>query len=353
MRRLIFVPAAAIMVLVFAGAVHSRKFPACPAGRFIVAPGDAPLLLGSPSLDAVTIAGGPQIVLASCGAARAKIHGTKSFTSVAARWPHCGSFTKVRLKGRIPSPACDTLQGTIRAKKTPVKSFAATLSTCGDGFLDSAVGESCDSTASGGDAACPGRCNPAGTPDACTCAPPTTTTITTTLSTTTTTVSPTCGNGTVDSGETCDDGNTVDDNTPGVQNDNCPSNCFILACTPVQGTSRTVSVKFTPPAGQTVGGLAVFVDYPEGQVGVPTIHLSSGVSGVVHDQDYGLTEELLDANGTGLPASPNALFQITFEDCQGAPPPTAADFRCTVKDASDENGAVLDPTTMSCVVTIP
>jgi cysteine-rich repeat protein len=154
-----------------------------------------------------------------------------------------------------------------------------------------------------------------------------------------------CGNGTVDPGETCDDGNTVD-------GDDCPSNCVIQLCTPTSGT-LTVSVKFTPPPSPPVGGAGLFVDYPEGAVRLPTTSFSSGVSGQSHDRDYGITEEVIDSTGTGLPASPNALLHLTFKTCQGAPAPTAADFKCTVNDASDENGVVLNPSTMSCTVTIP
>ena len=71
---------------------------------------------------------------------------------------------------------------------------------------------------------------------------------------------------------------------------------------------------------------------------------------MVHDRDYGLTEELIDATGIGLPGT---LFRMKFQDCQCAAAPSAADFRCTVEDASDENGTVLDPATISCTVTIP
>ncbi len=339
MRRLNLVPTVVITVLALTGVAHSKKFPTCPAGRFIVSPADA-LLFGTPlpDLETLTIAGGTQVVLPNCGATPAKLKGGKRATILTARWAQCGSFTKIRLKAKLPSPACDTLQGTIKAKKTAAKSFTASLSVCGDGFFDAEGGEACDVTASGGDAACPGGCGAAGTPAACTCTPVTTTT--------TLPVTAICGDRTVEPGETCDDGNTMD-------GDDCPSTCFIASCTPVAGTSRTVSVKYTPPAGQMIGGLGLFIDYPEAQVRKPTVHLSSGVSGVVHDRDYGLTEELLDAAGTGLPADPGALFQMTFQDCQGTTPPAATDFQCAVEDASDENGNVVDPATISCTVTIP
>ena len=356
MRRLVFVSTAASLVLVLTGVVHSKKFTACPGGRFVVTPADSALLAGG----TLTIGQG-QANLNACGATSAKLVGGKKSTAVTARWAHCGTFTKVLLKGKMPSPACGSLQATIKAKKTPAKSFAGAVSTCGDGFLDGDGGEACDASASGGDAACPGVCNPPGAADACTC-PAATTTTTVTASTTSTApectptttlpgspkcASPSdtlcCGNGTVDPNETCDDGDTIDGN-------DCPANCFIAPCTVVAGTHRAVSVTYTPPPGQTVGGLGLFVDYPESQVRKPTIQAASGVSGVVHDRDYGFTEELIDATGIGLPTT---LLHATFETCQCTPAPGAADFRCTVTDASDEFGNVIDPGTITCAVTIP
>jgi cysteine-rich repeat protein len=339
MRRLQLVPVMAITLFALAGVAHAKKFPPCPSGRFVVSPADA-LQFGNPppALETLSIVGGTQVVLPDCGPAPTKLKGGKKATTLTARWAQCGTFSKIRLKAKIPSPACNTLQGTIKAKKTAAKPFTAALSTCGDGSFDGEGGEECDATASGGDAACPGACGTVGTPTACLCP----------LATTTTTIPviPVCGDCTVEPGETCDDCNTMD-------GDNCPSTCFIAGCTPVAGTSRTASVKYTPPAGTTVGGLGLFVDYPEAQVRKPMIHLSSGVSGVVHDRDYGLTEELIDTAGTGFPGDPGALFQMNFQDCQGATPPLATDFTCTVEDASDEIGNVLDPSTISCTVTIP
>src|SRR5262249_10844931 len=46
----------------------------------------------------------------------------------------------------------------------------ASHASCGDHDLD--LGELCDASGSGGDAACPERCVPSGLADACTCAMP-------------------------------------------------------------------------------------------------------------------------------------------------------------------------------------
>jgi len=154
-----------------------------------------------------------------------------------------------------------------------------------------------------------------------------------------------CGNGIVDPGETCDDGNTVN-------GDDCPAGCVIQACT-ASSSTLSVSVKFSAPGSPPVGGLGLFVDYPDGKVTLPATTFVSGVSGTPHDRNYGITEDLIDSNGTGLPTSPNALMHLVFKTCQGAPAATAGDFTCTVSDAVDESANTLNTSTMSCTVTIP
>src|SRR5262249_41066828 len=158
----------------------------CPPGRFIVASGSSPLLFstGSSSLEVITLSSGAQLSLTECAATHAKPVASKKFTSVTARWPHCGSFSKVRLRVKLPSPMCEPLQGTIKAKKPALKAFTATLSSCGDGVLDPDGGEVCDATAPGGDAACPGLCNAPGTAGACQCGIAQESTTTTTVTTT-------------------------------------------------------------------------------------------------------------------------------------------------------------------------
>ena len=155
-----------------------------------------------------------------------------------------------------------------------------------------------------------------------------------------------CGNTIIDQGETCDDGNTAD-------GDDCPSNCVVQACTAIQGSSFSVSVKITPPAGTPLGGVGLFVDYPEGKVRHPATTAAANVSAAAHDRDYGVTETLIDGSGTGLPAAPNAALTLNFQTCQGAAAPTAGEFACAVFDASDESFNTIDPTTVSCAVTIP
>src|SRR5262249_5707387 len=115
------------------------------------------------------------------------------------------------------------------------------------------------------------------------------------LVTDTPTAAPVCGNGTVESGETCDDGNTVT-NPPA---DSCPADCTIITCSPA-GTTRVVSVSFTPPAGKNVSSVTVLLEYPDGTVQIPgtadddTVAAAianppSGFLVAAYDYDYALS----------------------------------------------------------------
>ncbi len=168
---------------------------------------------------------------------------------------------------------------------------------------------------------------------------PTTTTVastttTTGLSTTTTTFGPLCGNGVPNPGETCDDGNHSD-------NDACPADCTVDACTPVVGTQRNFDVFFTPNPGVNVGGITVTMDYPEGKVeiqGPPHPNgtfsmIPPGSTPIVQDWNHSLRVTVAIAGTNGLP--PGRLLRVRFRDCSGAAPPTAANFVCTVLEATD------------------
>ncbi len=504
-------PVLAVGVFGVATVADSKKFTLCPGGRFVVPKGQAPLVEGSttPDTDSIVFGNGGQLVLEECGGTTVKLHAKKKFTTVNAKWAQCGNFQKVKLVGKIASPACDTLSGTVKGKKLQAKSFTAKLSRCGDGILDRGGGEECDTTAPDGDADCPGRCVPAG---ACTCAPPTTTTspatsttttststVTTTTvpdalactgtgvdatvtlaggaadigellvdvvypqpldipgtnaaarvtelgdgapgldspkdldtnfdgiddtvyndfdfnsgatvpgpfeeilfdcpagnyvgasqfqcvvksgkdsgghalaagelptcsvgidipasTTTTTTLPPVCGDGTVQAPETCDDGNTVDCSTVdcGGANpvDHCPSNCIVATCNAQAAPAVNVSLKVTPPNGVILGSLQFFLDYPEGQARNPTVTPAANVVAGTNDIDYGIILQALDNGGSGLPASPTALFHIKFDSCLGAPLPAASDFKCSVNDAADDSQNTVDPSTVGCTITIP
>jgi cysteine-rich repeat protein len=179
------------------------------------------------------------------------------------------------------------------------------------------------------------------------------TTTTTSASTTTTTIHPLCGNGVVNSavGETCDDANQSN-------NDACPTDCRVDACTPVTGTARNFEVHFAPNPGVNVGGITVLMDYPEGKVeiqGPPHPNgtfsqIPPGSTPVVQDWNHSL-RALVAIAGSALP--PGRLIRVRFRDCSGATPPTTANFGCTVLEAVDPSG--LNPVTneVTCSVVQP
>jgi hypothetical protein len=120
----------------------------------------------------------------------------------------------------------------------------------------------------------------------------------------------------------------------------------IAACTPAT-THRPFSVSFAvPDSSVIVQGLTLLIDYPEGQVTIPgsgnatsvrqsIINVQSGALSQPFDLDYALREQIA---ATANPLTPGHLFTINFLDCQGATPPTAADFTCTVEVATDPLG---------------
>jgi cysteine-rich repeat protein len=154
-----------------------------------------------------------------------------------------------------------------------------------------------------------------------------------------------CGNGVIEGfppfNETCDDGNTVD-------GDACPANCHVDTCTPVNPSSFGAHVTYTGPSGTTISGLGYFVDYPEGKVTNPTTTPPFGVSNDVNQLGYGFTVEAVKLGGL-----PSPLLTLNFQTCQGASAATVSDFKCKVTDASDDMGNVVDPTTVTCAVTVP
>ena len=232
------------------------------------------------------------------------------------------------------------------------------------------------------------------------------TTTTTTTVTTTTVGGGLCGNGLLDPGEECDPpwSRTCPARGPGHVNRECQDDCTcplvttstvigstttssiatttsttamvsttssttttstsvpsttstIAACTPIAGTARTFTVSFTPP-GVDVAGVTVLVDYPEGQVSIPgsgnalsvkqsILNVPSGAFSSPNDLDFALREGVASTSAL----TPGPIFTIKFEDCQGATPPTPADFTCTVESASDPFGNSVSAVT--CDVSAP
>ena len=160
-----------------------------------------------------------------------------------------------------------------------------------------------------------------------------------------------CGNNIVEPGETCDDGNTKD-------GDLCPSNCRIEPCKPTK-TRFEVSVGFAHPVNVAVGGVVVFVDYPDGRVslpgsgGEPTIaarisNVPKDFASSPYDLDYALRETI--ALARAMP--PGEIFHVSFDLCEGVTPPQAKDFTCRVEQASGPGGHNLPLDGFTCSVSV-
>jgi cysteine-rich repeat protein len=128
-----------------------------------------------------------------------------------------------------------------------------------------------------------------------------------------------CGNGIVEGSEECDDGNTTN-------GDGCSSTCTVEpapdTCTPITGT-RTVRVSLNTPA--PLGGVTVFLDYPQFQTSIPgtknsasvksrvTIYPSGGFS-TVNDRETDFVLALA-ASSDIIPTGNNPLFDVQFDQC--------------------------------------
>jgi cysteine-rich repeat protein len=161
---------------------------------------------------------------------------------------------------------------------------------------------------------------------------------------------PTCGNGSIDPGETCDDGNVVD-------GDGCPSNCVINPCTPPFGTVTAI-VNFTAPAD--IAGATIYIDYPDGEVRIPgtgnqaavqnRIFLSTGDFFNPNDLDYAVQIVQIDSGGNAFTGS--ELMQIEFDTCDGASI-SSSDFTCRVLDAASAGASPVSVAGVTCSVQVP
>jgi cysteine-rich repeat protein len=155
-----------------------------------------------------------------------------------------------------------------------------------------------------------------------------------------------CGNGLIVGAETCDDGNTSN-------NDSCPADCIVDACTPEAATDQTVAVNF---AGSNVGAITILLDYPEGKIAIPgsagaipdgiLTNYPDGSFPGPNDYDHALFNFVLGPIGAPIPAG--LLFNVHFETCASAPAPVNGDFTCTVLEAADPNGTPISTAGITC-----
>ncbi|HVN87591.1 MAG TPA: hypothetical protein VMW17_22370 [Candidatus Binatia bacterium] len=147
--------------------------------------------------------------------------------------------------------------------------------------------------------------------------------------------------------ETCDDSNSV-------SGDTCPASCNIASCAP-SGSTRTVIVTVSAPAGTDLEGLSVLVTYPDGTVGIPgqsndtsvvnrVIFPSGGGNQSVNDLNYGIR-----LSNVGAPI-PSVAFAVNMDTCTGASPATSDQFRCLVESATDSGGGALTDVTCHVII---
>jgi cysteine-rich repeat protein len=190
---------------------------------------------------------------------------------------------------------------------------------------------------------------------------------------------PGCGNTIVDPGEDCDDGNALTTDGciacrfatcgdgfvhAGVElcgdapedacTDPSPATCQVSPCTPDGGTVN-VSVRFTKPAGKDVTGLTIALDYPETDVLIPgNLGAQSVIDRVtilpdglptIEDSDFELKVGVVSFS----PITPGVVYRVALDGCGT---PTADQFGCQVRSASDAEGADIT-SQVGCSVTVP
>jgi len=159
------------------------------------------------------------------------------------------------------------------------------------------------------------------------------------------TVSPTptmasvCGNGFLESGETCT---------------SCAADCVVHTCTATTPV-RTFAVNYAVPSGPMVTGVTVLMGYRSDRVSLPgsgtgpaarVKNKPANAIAAINDLNYAIRVVL--SRSVAFP--PGRLFTVDFDSCQGATAPTAADFGCTVEGCSNSNGNIQGCT---CTVTTP
>jgi len=218
------------------------------------------------------------------------------------------------------------------------------LARCGDGFVNQGV-EDCDLNnlgicSSEGMCTCKSldrdegqlRCFADCSFDISGCGPPLptrtvtpTASATPTITSTPTPLSGECGNSTIDGDETCDDGNRSD-------NDECPSDCRILPCAATSTRVATTAV-LSYPGATLPRSLTVLLSYPDGTVDLPdggerARITARGGAALTLEADFQHALRVRLNRIQGLQAGD--IFSVSFDACEGAPPPAASAFQCTV-----------------------
>jgi hypothetical protein len=141
---------------------------------------------GAPVLgeEVVVLEGGTLAIGGACPAVAATTKGSAKRTRVKARWAGCaGVAGPLRLTAKIVG-GCGTMKGKLKRRGAKAERFVALRSVCGDGVLDRAAGEQCETAADCPAAVACTSCVCPGPPTTTTSPVPTTTSTSSTTSTT-------------------------------------------------------------------------------------------------------------------------------------------------------------------------
>ena len=136
----------AIALIAAPAAAHAAPSTPCPGVRFLVTPALVP---GSElTTDAVVLdADGTLTIASGCPGVVARVGRRGARSTVRARWTDCGGLRGARLRAKVDRMSCGLLTGTFTARGAKRRRFEAKPSTCGDGRLDTAAGEQCETSA--------------------------------------------------------------------------------------------------------------------------------------------------------------------------------------------------------------
>ena len=118
-----------------------------------------------------------------------------------------------------------------------------------------------------------------------------------------------------------------------------------------------MTVHLTPAEGTELAGVKLRLDYSPTQVGIPGRGDDADVKGRVSGTPTGVLAQPNDeethlivalVSTAALPQGP--IVTVDFDACRGAQPAAAARFACTVEQASNEEGQLVDGA--RCTVTL-
>jgi|RhiMethySRZTD1v2_1073278.scaffolds.fasta_scaffold486098_2 hypothetical protein len=104
------------------------------------------------------VADGDATVARGCPLTKGRAKPTRFGVKVSGKFRDCGGHKKLKLKALIP-PTCDGVAGVIRGRGFTPAAIVGVASSCGDGVVDTDLGEQCDAGVACADSSpCDGTC---------------------------------------------------------------------------------------------------------------------------------------------------------------------------------------------------